>query len=79
MYSTEGGMDIEAVAENTPELIFTEEIDPKVGLQGFQTRKIAFNLGLSGQAYETNVKVRFCTYTLHTKDAMLLCLKSILY
>jgi succinyl-CoA synthetase beta subunit len=50
MYSTEGGMDIEDVAENTPELIFKEEIDPKVGIQGFQCRKIAFNLGLSGKA-----------------------------
>ena len=47
MYSTEGGMDIEKVAEETPHLIFTEEIDPKVGLTGFQCRKIAFNLGLS--------------------------------
>jgi succinyl-CoA synthetase beta subunit len=56
MYSTEGGMDIEAVAENTPELIFTEEIDPKVGLQGFQARKIAFNLGLSGAAFKEMVK-----------------------
>jgi succinyl-CoA synthetase beta subunit len=42
MYSTEGGMDIEEVADKTPELIFKEEIDPKVGLQSFQTRKIAF-------------------------------------
>ena len=40
MYSTEGGMDIEEVAEHTPHLIFTEEIDPAVGLQGFQARKI---------------------------------------
>jgi succinyl-CoA synthetase beta subunit len=52
MYSTEGGMDIEEVAEHTPHLIFKEEIDPKVGLQGFQTRKIAFNLGLSGAAFK---------------------------
>ena len=44
MYSTEGGMDIEEVAEKTPHLIFTEEVDPKVGLQAFQCRKIAFNL-----------------------------------
>ncbi len=56
MYSTEGGMDIEAVAEHTPELIFTEEIDPKVGLQGFQARKIAFNLGLSGKAFKEMTK-----------------------
>jgi succinyl-CoA synthetase beta subunit len=52
MYSTEGGMDIEEVAEKTPERIFKEEIDPKVGLQGFQARKIAFNLGLSGNAFK---------------------------
>ena len=56
MYSTEGGMDIETVAEQTPELIFTEEIDPAVGLQGFQARKIAFNLGLSGQAFKQMTK-----------------------
>jgi succinyl-CoA synthetase beta subunit len=56
MYSTEGGMDIEHVAEHTPHLIFKEEIDPKVGLQGFQTRKIAFNLGLSGEAFKDMTK-----------------------
>ena len=52
MYSTEGGMDIEAVAENTPELIFTETIDPAIGLQAFQARRVAFNLGLSGNAFK---------------------------
>jgi len=52
MYSTEGGMDIEEVAEHTPDRIFTEEIDPAVGLQGFQARRIAFNLGLSGNAFK---------------------------
>lgn len=56
MYSTEGGMDIEAVAEKTPHLIFKEEIDPRVGLQGFQTRNIAFNLGLSGNAFKEMTK-----------------------
>ena len=56
MYSTEGGMDIESVAEHTPHLIFKEEIDPRVGLQGFQTRKIAFNLGLSGEAFKHMTK-----------------------
>jgi succinyl-CoA synthetase beta subunit len=56
MYSTEGGMDIEEVAEKTPHLIFKEEIDPKVGLQGFQSRKIAFNLGLSGNAFKEMTK-----------------------
>jgi len=56
MYSTEGGMDIEEVAEHTPHLIYKEEIDPKVGLQGFQSRKIAFNLGLSGDAFKDMTK-----------------------
>jgi succinyl-CoA synthetase beta subunit len=56
IYSTEGGMDIEAVAEHTPHLIFSEEVDPRVGLQGFQARKIAFNLGLSGDAFKNMVK-----------------------
>ena len=56
MYSTEGGMDIEAVAEKTPELIFTEEIDPAHGLQSFQARNVAFNLGLSGVAFKGMVK-----------------------
>ena len=55
MYSTEGGMEIEAVAEKTPHLIFTEEIDPKVGLQDFQCRKIAFNLKLEGNAYKSMI------------------------
>lgn len=56
MYSTEGGMDIEEVAEKTPHLIFKEEIDPKVGLRPFQASKIAFNLGLSGAAYKEMTK-----------------------
>ncbi|GAA4237673.1 ADP-forming succinate--CoA ligase subunit beta [Postechiella marina] len=56
MYSTEGGMDIETVAENTPHLIFHEEIDPAVGLLPFQARKIAFNLGLSGNAFKEMTK-----------------------
>ncbi len=52
MYSTEGGMDIESVAEKTPHLIFTEEIDPTTGILPFQARKVAFNLGLSGKAFK---------------------------
>lgn len=56
MYSTEGGMDIEEVAAHTPHLIFKETIDPRVGLQGFQARKIAFNLGLRGTAFKEMVK-----------------------
>jgi succinyl-CoA synthetase beta subunit len=56
VYSPRGGMDIEAVAEETPDEIFTEEIDPKVGIQSFQARKIAFNLGLSGTAFKNMAK-----------------------
>ena len=56
VYSTEGGMDIEHVAEHTPEKIWKEEIDPRVGMQAFQARKIAFNLGLSGNAFKEMVK-----------------------
>jgi succinyl-CoA synthetase beta subunit len=56
MYSTEGGMDIEMVAEKTPHLIFHEQVDPKVGLTSFQCRKIAFNLGLKGKAFKEMVK-----------------------
>ncbi|MFQ3325486.1 MAG: succinyl-CoA synthetase beta subunit [Salibacteraceae bacterium] len=56
MYSPDGGVDIETVAESTPERIFKEEVDPRVGLQGFQTRRIAFNLGLSGKAFKEMVK-----------------------
>ncbi len=56
MASTEGGMDIEEVAANTPEKIIKEWIDPKVGLQGFQARKLAFALGLEGQAHKEMVK-----------------------
>lgn len=57
MYSTEGGMEIEEVAEKTPHLIHKEEIDPKVGLRDFQCRKIAFNLGLEGKAFKEMTKL----------------------
>ncbi len=67
MYSTEGGMDIEAVAEETPHLIFHEEIDPKVGLTGFQCRKIAFNLGLNGTSFKEMTKFVFALYTAYDK------------
>ncbi|MBV4359533.1 ADP-forming succinate--CoA ligase subunit beta [Pinibacter aurantiacus] len=56
MYSTEGGMDIEEVAHNTPDKIFKEWVHPGGGLQAFQARKIAFNLGLSGEAFKNCVK-----------------------
>ncbi len=56
VYSTEGGMDIEKVAEETPHLLHKELIDAELGLQAFQTRKIAFNLGLSGKAFKEMTK-----------------------
>jgi len=56
MASTEGGMDIEEVAENHPEKILKEWIDPAVGLQPFQARKIAFAFGLEGEAFKEMVK-----------------------
>ena len=56
MYSTEGGMNIEDVAHDTPDKIFKEWVHPGGGLQGFQARKIAFNLGLSGEALKNCVK-----------------------
>ncbi|UBM59379.1 ADP-forming succinate--CoA ligase subunit beta [Marinilongibacter aquaticus] len=62
MASTEGGMDIEDVAENSPEKIIKEWIDPKVGLQAFQARKVANKLGLSGQANKEMVKFIFALY-----------------
>jgi len=52
LYSPQGGMDIESVAEQTPHLVYREEIDPKVGIQPFQARRIAFNLGLSGKPFK---------------------------
>ncbi|MFD0837525.1 ADP-forming succinate--CoA ligase subunit beta [Mariniflexile aquimaris] len=68
MYSTEGGMDIETVAEETPHLIFTEEIDPTVGLLPFQARRIAFNLGLSGNAFKEMTKFVSNLYTAYVKS-----------
>lgn len=56
MYSTEGGMDIEDVAHNTPEKIFKEYVKPGFTLQPFQARNIAFNLGLSGEAQKNMIK-----------------------
>ena len=68
MYSTEGGMDIETVAEETPHLIFHEEIDPSTGLLGFQARRIAFNLGLSGTAFKEMTKFVFALYKAYTNS-----------
>jgi len=72
IYSTEGGMDIEHVAEHTPDKIWKEEIDPRIGIQAFQTRKIAFNLGLSGNAFKEMVKFISALYKAYeTIDASL--------
>ncbi len=68
MYSTEGGMDIETVAEKTPHLIFREEIDPCVGLQAFQARKIAFNLGLEGKAFKEMTRFVMSLYRSYEKS-----------
>lgn len=54
--STEGGMEIEEVAEHTPEKIIKEWVDPRVGLQGFQVRNLVFQLGLTGEAFKEMVK-----------------------
>ncbi len=73
MYSTEGGMDIEGVAEKTPHLIFREEIDPKTGLLTFQVRKIAFNLGLSGKVFKNMMQFVPCIYDAYiSSDASLI-------
>jgi len=66
VYSTEGGMDIEHVAETTPHLIHKETIDPELGLLPFQARKIAFNLGLSGAAFKEMVKFITSLYNAYT-------------
>ena len=68
MYSTEGGMDIETVAENTPHLIFNEEIDPATGLLPFQARRIAFNLGLNGTAFKEMTKFVMSLYKAFSKS-----------
>ena len=68
MYSTEGGMDIESVAEKTPELIFTETIDPKIGILPFQARKVAFNLGLSGNSFKEMTKFITSLYNAYIKS-----------
>ena len=67
MYSKQGGMDIEKVAEETPELIFFEEIDPLLGLMPNQLRKISFNLGLSGQAFKNMMSFSSSLYNAFIK------------
>ncbi len=73
MYSPRGGMDIEKVAEETPDQIFTEEIDPRLGLQQYQARKVAFNLNLKGDAYKNMIKFLNAIYQAYIKsDASLI-------
>lgn len=72
MYSTEGGMDIETVASKTPHLIFKEEVNPAIGLMPFQSRRIAFNLGLSGKAFKGMLSFVTATYNAYVaSDATL--------
>jgi succinyl-CoA synthetase beta subunit len=79
MYSPEGGVSIEEVAERTPERIFTEEIDPAAGLRLFQCRNIAFNLGLSGTAFTNMIKFLNGIYETFTGcDAQLLEINPVL-
>ncbi len=79
MYSPEGGMSIEEVAETTPHLIFTEDIEPGSGLQPFQCRNIAFNLGLSGTAFRSMLKFLPGIYDTFTGcDAQLLEINPVL-
>jgi succinyl-CoA synthetase beta subunit len=68
MYSSEGGMDIETVADKTPHLIFKEEVDPATGILPFQARCIAFNLGLSGKAFKEMVKFVSALYQAFEKS-----------
>ena len=62
MVSTEGGVEIEKVAAESPEKIVKEHVDPSVGLQQFQARKLAFALGLSGDAFKNGVKFLLALY-----------------
>lgn len=72
IYSTEGGMDIEHVAETSPDKIWRETVHPAIGLQAFQARKIAFNLGLSGNAFKQMVQFVQALYNAYTEiDASL--------
>lgn len=79
MYSPDGGMDIEQVAETKPDRIFTEEISPSMGILPFQTRNIAFTLGLSGDAFQNMRKFVHGIYEAFTGcDAQLLEINPVL-
>ncbi len=62
MASTEGGVEIETVAEETPDLILKEWVDPVIGLQGFQARRLAFGLGFEGDSFKKAVKFIMALY-----------------
>ena len=73
MYSTEGGMDIESVAAKTPQLIYREEIDPSIGFQPFQARRISYNLGLDGEPFKRMIKFLNALYDAYIgADALLI-------
>ena len=73
VYSPRGGMDIEKVSEETPDQIFYEEIDPQIGLASFQARRVAFNLGLQGEAFKNMVLFVKSIYTAYLgSDASLM-------
>lgn len=81
IYSTEGGMEIEEVAETHPEKVHKEYVDPLIGIQGYQCRRIAFNLGLEGNAFKEMVKFMENIYNAYVgADATLVeinpCLKT---
>ena len=79
MYSPDGGMSIEEVAEKNPDRIFTEEIHPGAGLQSFQCRNIAFNLGLTGTSYTNMLRFLAGVYETFTGcDAQLLEINPVL-
>jgi len=79
VYSPDGGMDIEEVAEKSPERIFKEWIDPALGLQQFQARKIAFQLGLSGDAFKSMTRFVTNLYKAYlSSDATLLEINPVL-
>jgi succinyl-CoA synthetase beta subunit len=67
MVSTEGGMEIETVAEETPEKIVKEWIDPLLGMKSFQARKLAFGLKLTGDAFKTACTVFLNMYKCYTE------------
>lgn len=72
MASSEGGVEIEEVAEKTPEKIIKEFIDPAIGIQPFQCRRIAFGIGLTGKAVNKAVVFISGLYRLYTENDCLI-------